>query len=312
MDNSIKRVQNIEKYLSGFLNDNDDFYIGLLFDDYLKSDKISDYSLPKSFEYEQNVLPNAKSSVTKANIKGKYIRQEPEEKETVKKHIHFIRKTDGAHFEFNRDYHIYKKVLLHQYKTTLHFCKNFHDIKVVVSEKLKYDKTTDSNMKIKHIMNMFCEIFSDFEIFTDKIETAIYWTRKFEQELLPKGNITNSKTFDEVVEFVSKITKNDEVTKAFQKRLQILQNFNPDIKGKGNKGFMGYIVFGFTDLNFVILESMYVDNATYIFDINEYETKIVQDKQTVRNNKFAKKIINHDKNWEAKITEYLSKNEQKS
>jgi hypothetical protein len=34
----------------------------------------------------------------------------------------------------------------------------------------------------------------------------------------------------------------------------------------GNGGFVGYVVFGFEDTGIYILESAYINNATYVFD----------------------------------------------
>ena len=87
--------------------------------------------------------------------------------------------------------------------------------------------------------------------------------------------------------------------------MHILKEYEPDIRGKGPSNFFGYIVFGFTDLDIVILETMYSDNATYIFKASDYEQNAIKDKQTVLTNKIMLKRFYHYDNWEQKIRTYL-------
>ena len=65
-----------------------------MFDDYLKSELLDKYNLPKQFPTKSEFIPLPKGSVTKVNIKGKYVRKQPEEKEEIIKQIRYIRKKD--------------------------------------------------------------------------------------------------------------------------------------------------------------------------------------------------------------------------
>lgn len=305
-----KRIRGIDKHLQFYLTENSDYYLGLLFEDYLKSTLLDKYRLPKEFPENSSVVPLPKGSVTRANQKGKFVRKQPEEKEIVSRHIDYIRKSDGYRVEYDRTYNIYKKVLLHKFNTGLYFIVNEHDQKLVASEKLNYSQ--NYSLKGTHIANIFNEIFNDFEVFDKDLNPAIHFNTRFEEIILPSGSLKNDDNFNDLIEIGGRFAKNEDEHKAYQKRLQILKEYNPDIRGKGSNGFYGYIVFGFSDLDIVILETMYAGNATYVFSTKNFENNIIKDKQTVLNNKLHEDRFFHHDNWELKLRRFMDKKIKKN
>lgn len=312
MEKSFKRrIRNIDNYLKFFMNEKDEFYLGIPFNEYKKSSLLSKYKLPNNFTIENNnIQPAPVGSVTKANVHGKFIKKIPEEFETISRHIDYIRKKDGVRIEYDRNYIIYKKIKLHQFNSKLFFVINKHGEKLVISEKLKFDNL--DNLKSTHIANMFNEIFNSFEVYDKDLNPAIHFNTKFDQLILPSGKLKDKNNFDNLLEISRRFNKNEEHQKAVQKRLQVLKSYNPDIKGKGPTGFLGYIVFGFSDLEIVILETMYAGNATYIFTKDNFENSIINDKQTVLNQNIHEKRFFHNENWEILIRKYLEKLGKKS
>ncbi|SHL10453.1 hypothetical protein [Chryseobacterium polytrichastri] len=301
-----KRIRNIDNYLKFFLNENENFYFGLPFDEYQKSSLLDKYNLPKTFPNNSiNVMPSAKGSVTKANLNGKYVRKVPEEFEVIMKRIDYVRKKDRVRIKYDRKYEVYKKVLLHQFKSKLFFNLNLHGEKLFISEKLNYDKK--DTMRLTHIANVFCEIFNYFEIYDKDLNPAIHFNTKFDELILPSGTLDDQNNFDELIEISKRFNKNEQKQQAVQKRLQILKSYKPDIRGKGPNGFLGYIVFCFSDLDIVILETMYSDNATYVFTKKNFENNIINNKQTVLNQKLHEKRFVHKENWEELIRKYMEK-----
>jgi len=300
-----RRINNSSKHLKFFLQENDNFFIGLLFEDYLKCENLNLYKLPSQFLENKTIVPEAKGPVTKVNIKGKFIRKQPEEKTTKQVHIKYFKK-DGTQIEYDRNYNVYIKELLHKYNLSLTFLTNKHGQKIVTTDKLDYKDDPKNNIKNTHVINLFCEIFNDFEVFNSELEPAIHFNKKFEMDLLPKGTL-NDDNLKELTEFAGRYTKNKEVQMAFQKRLHILKQFNPDIRGKGPSNFFGYIVFGFSELNIIVLETMYSGNATYIFNLTDYESNIIKDKQSVLKDKTMIARFYHYDNWESRIKAYLNK-----
>lgn len=299
-----KRILNVNKYLPFFLKENEDFYVGLLFDDFIKSD-IRKYDFPISFSDSISKVPKPKGTVTRNNVYGKYIRKSPPEKTIRRVQIKYTRK-DGTKVEYERDFNVYVKELKHKYNISLHYRKNIHGQNLVVSEKLVYNDTPENIEKNTHIVNIFCEISNDFEIYNANLEPAIHFNKKFEYDILPQGSLDNEKTFEELAEFADRYTRNNEENKAFQKRLQVLKEYNPDIRGKGPNNFFGYIVFGFTDLGIVVMETMYAGNATYIFKLDDYEKNAIKDKQTVIQNKIMLRRFYHYDDWENRIRYFLN------
>jgi hypothetical protein len=214
---------------------------------------LAKYNLPSNHKNSAEIVPLAKGSVTKANIKGKYVRQQPENKITKTVEIKY-KKKDGTKVEYKRDFHVYAKELLHQYQIPITFRENIHGQQVVVSPLLAFDNTQSSNMKNTHIINMFCEICNDYEVFTDNLEPAIKFNKRFEDELLPQGKLSEAINFENVANIAHRTIRNEQKAKAFIERLKVIQEFNPDIRGKGPQGFFGYIVLGFSDKKIVVLE----------------------------------------------------------
>jgi hypothetical protein len=49
-------------------------------------------------------------------------------------------------------------------------------------------------------------------------------------------------------------------------RFETINGYNPDFVGVGQAGFRGYVIFGLTEKNLFVCESIYTGNATYVFD----------------------------------------------
>lgn len=298
-----KRILNAQKHLSAVLKEGDKFYVGILFEDYSKSGNLLKYNLPKLFENDKVVLPLAKGAVTKANIHGRFSRKQPEEKEVKTVHIKYQRK-DGTRVEFDRNFYVFVKQLVHKMGMKLAFRQNIHGQQLVLSTELIYKTDFTINQINSHVINLFCEIFNDFEIFTETMEPAINFNKRFESELLPKGTLTN-KTIDAILEVSKRYSRNADHQKAFGDRLQLLMKFGPDLRGKGPNNFFGYLVFGFSELGIVLLETMYAGNATYVFKLEDYENNVIKDKQqALKSNRLIRRFF-HYQNWESEITAFL-------
>ncbi|WP_297829767.1 hypothetical protein [uncultured Rikenella sp.] len=298
------RILNANKYLPFYLQEGERFYVGLLYEDFVKSTNLRRYNIPANFQENLIVTPAPKGSVTRANVYGKYVRKYPEEKTIKTVHISYNRR-DGAYIEYDRDFNVYVKELAHKFQVCIHFKTNKHGQKVVVAGPLIYNDDVQNVVKNTHVINLFCEIFNDFEVFTADLEPAIHFNKRFAEDLLPQGTLSEEKTMNELLEFAGRYTKNEDVKKAFQKRLHILERYAPDIRGKGPSNFFGYIVFGFSDLKIVVLETMYAGNATYVFRLEDYEKNVIKDKQTVIKNKIVLRRFYHYDDWENQLTTYL-------
>ncbi|REC44494.1 hypothetical protein [Chryseobacterium sp. 5_R23647] len=306
MEKSFKRrIRNIDKHLKFFLTENENYFLGIPFEEYSKSKLLTKYNLPQNFPTQKFIIePAPKGSVTKVNSNGKYGRKIPEEFEEVIRHIDYVRRKDQVRVKFDRRFRVYKKVLLHEFHSKISFVENLHGEKLVVSEQLKYN--FNDSMKSTHIANIFNEIFNHFEVYDKDLNPAIHFNTTFDQIILPSGLLTET-GFDELIEINKRFTQDEEKQQAFQKRLQLIMSYSPDLRGKGPNGFFGYLVFGFSDLDIVILENMYAGNATYIFKSDNINKDIINDKQSVLEQKLHEKRFFHNDNWEKLISLYMEK-----
>lgn len=300
-----KRILKSERFLEALLAKDDKFYVGLLFDDVLKKDTLEKYGIPTEFREEESFMPNAKGTTTRANKNGKYVRKEPYEWTTKKVHVAY-RNKQGRAIEYDRSFNVYVKILRHKYEIKLSYTINKHGVKMLVSPLLTFEQNNDSNTKNTHIINLFLEIFGEFEIYTSSLEPALAFTDKYDFEVLPKG-VMDEEDIRYYTEGARRFIRKEEEVKAYQKRLQVLNEYKPQIVGKGSLGFWGYIVFGFPEANIVLLESMYKKNATYIFDLDKFELLISKNKQDILINHLEKFRFMHNKNWENRIRTFLRK-----
>lgn len=299
-----KRILKSERFLEALLAKNDNFYVGLLLEDVLKSSNLVKYDIPTTFKDGLEFMPKAKGTTTRANKVGKFVRKEPNEWTIKTTHIRYRNKR-GRLIEFDRNFNVYVKVLKHKYEIELSYATNEHGERMLVSPLLAFEQTDSSNTKNTHVINLFLEMFGDFEIYNSNLEPALAFTHKYEFDILPKGTMDDSDIVY-LTEGARRFVRKEEEVKAYQKRLQILNEYSPEIVGKGNNGFWGYIVFGFKKGNIVLLESMYNKNATYVFDIETFESLIAKNKQDVLTHRLAKFRFMHNKNWEKKIRRFLA------
>lgn len=281
-----------------------DLHIGILWEDYAKNPALQEYGLPTTFTEGREVLPSANGGTTKANQHGRKVRTQPEQKTTRTVHISYFRKKDGAHISYNRDFNVYVTELASQYDMKFIFKTNEHGQQVVVSPRLHFSDENDTNLMNTHAINLFLEVFGDYEVFDKDLNPAIRFTRKYDTEFLKKGTLTVTGV-KELIEAADKHLRNPTESKAFAKRLFTFIEYHPKERGKTPLGFYGYIVFGFPNRGIVVLESMYKGHATYVFDESNYEEVATKTKQEVYKEHLYKERFVHTDDWEKRIRAYM-------
>jgi len=304
MEHKKVRIQNAYNYLIGFFTDGEQFYACIPYDEYLESTNLDKYKLPKKFEEDKKFMPAPAGSNTKYNLKGKFVRKQPEEKTTETVHIKYHRK-DGTKVEYHRDFHKYVKELQHKFQIQFIFKTNKHNEQFIITPISVVAKDYDINLLNTHCINLFLEIFNTYEVLTNNLELPLKFTRKYDFELLPSGNFDDDQ-IEHLVEVFEKFNNDPHEKIALHKRLKILNDLNPSggIE-KGSNGFRGYIAFKFPEKGIAIVESMYKDQATYIFDIDKSDELIKMNKQSILQGKLYKDWVFHHENWEEKIRNWV-------
>ncbi|WKV87844.1 hypothetical protein LJU32_19850 [Pseudomonas sp. B21_DOA] len=79
-----------------------------------------------------------------------------------------------------------------------------------------------------------------------------------------------------------------------------ISKYEPDFLATGRGGYSGYFVYGFTSKKLHFLESIHLNNATYIFG-DDWEKLSSLSKEEIINGGHEYLRIIHDKKWTGKI-----------
>jgi hypothetical protein len=298
------RIIRSESILSELITFGEKFRVGLPFTEKLASEGgLKKHGLNEKFEDSKLQIPKGLGPRTRANLKGLIVRKQPEEKVDVERHIKYIRRKDKAKVEYNRIFSVYKKELLDKLNLGFVFLKDHEGQEFIVSEELEFNDDYANNKKNTHVINMFLEVFNDYEILRDNLEYYIKEDPSFNDEILPSGNLSEPRNFSDLVDAVERHIS-DEDKEPLINRLNVFKEFGPAIR-KG-KGYNGYIALVFEDKGIVAAESIKRDNATYFFKLSDYEDNIMKNKQEVITGKLMIKRFFHTDEWEKKVRRFLN------
>ena len=93
--------------------------------------------------------------------------------------------------------------------------------------------------------------------------------------------------------------------KVIEYRMRVISQKEPDILATGRAGFNGYFVYGFTNEDVYILESMEFDNATYVFNSEWEELSKLTENQIINSDLTHQRII-HNRAWALSINRAIS------
>ncbi|MBD8488090.1 hypothetical protein IFO69_04960 [Echinicola sp. CAU 1574] len=287
------RVKSSIKYLDYLIDEGDHFYVCVEFAEYNASPLLNRFGLPKDFKNGEKFIAKPVSGKARENIQGKWIRKVPEAKTTITRHIKYIRK-DGVRVEFDRDFHVWEKVLQLQPKFEFEFFEREDGVKFVISPKLTFLKTDKEDLKNTFVINLFTQIFKIFEILDKDYKYPIPPEKRFDFNILPPGTVTDDLKIKIEASTHKFLDGNETEVKDFKERLDYIDEFEPEFLGAGNDGFAGYLVFGFNGHNKVLVESIRRGNATYFFPRDNYINLIKLDKQAIINGKLYVDRVVHD------------------
>ena len=158
----------------------------------------------------------------------------------------------------------------------------------------------DSNHdEIKHVVNLFLEIFGSCEIVKDNFErfnriatTRVNW------KFLPPGEypwVSIKARLEDRLARLSPMTRG-----LIIQRQATLKNLSPLHTIEGQGGFTDYMAYVFEHPKIVVLESMRMDNAMYIFGDDWEECSQMTKAEILSGNRHLHRII-HSVGWETKV-----------
>lgn len=168
---------------------------------------------------------------------------------------------------------------------------------MVVTDLIEYKP---QNQKlILNSINIFLTSFEECEILTEKLDALTpVKTIYLNWQVLPQGEYPWSKMEEDLEKISAGNSKTNQ--KIMLDKCQYINGFNPEFRAYGKSGFRGYVIFGFEQKNLYVLESVYPNNATYIFAENWQELSHLTKAQILNGGLQNARLI-HKENWKEDI-----------
>ena len=157
-----------------------------------------------------------------------------------------------------------------------------------------------------HVTNIILECFLEFEIYDIETEEIVGpRLKRLQWDILPSGECP----WDNAKLIILKRTEHleEKDKRVIEHRMKVISRREPDFLATGRAGFNGYFVYGFKEQDVYVLESMELDNATYVFNSEWEEISKLTKNQIINSNLSHKRII-HNKKWNFYIGRAISGN----
>lgn len=258
----------------------------------------------------ETILPKKIGPVTRRNSEGNYIIHRDEPKETRFRTIEWRRKqwigrgeTEDVWSFVEIPYQRYPRTLVLPYSVELTAAIDAEENKYIVTPPLNCNLSKDADF-VCHCLNLMIEIFGECHLLHEDLRQII--TSKIIRlnwDILPPGEYPWGKRYLQLKPFIESAKPGNR--SIIKRRIEVLNNYQPDVVAIGRNGFHGYIGFVFNSKAINIFESIYTDNATYIFDKNWKELSSLTKKEILTNNLHKDRIIHRKDFWEGEIDKLL-------
>lgn len=296
---SKRRIRSTENYLSG-IPAGGNFYIGLTGINGFMA-QLRRIGFDQNIIIGQQVLPTIIGSVTKFNADGGYIIRRDLPKETVYRQIDF-KDWHGNYHTKDIPYERYPRDPVSAPNVEL-LVRNGADNNPLILSPIQNNNPLNME-RIKHVVNLFLEIFGECEVLQDNLLPAFnVQVTRLNWDILPAGNYPWQVLLPRVQGVIN--ATNQQRRLVIQRNIERISNHNPNFVAVGNAGFRGYMVFGFANKDFYILESIYTGNATYVLGQNWQEISQLTKEEILTQNLHEQRLV-HLEGWEAQIDNLLS------
>lgn len=300
-----KRIRNLSKLEK--IKPNSQFRVGLI-DLENRTEVLIRIGFSNELAIGESILPNIIGPATRKNADGSYLKIKNKPKEQHSRMIEWTYKQWAGRGETKEvtdstsvSYYRYQRQIIPP--TSIEFTiVNSGNSKMLVSPIFVMDDKNSN--EIIAAVNVILEIFGECYIFdSDNIPMELPEVIKLNWELLPRGKFPWETQKARIESYLEKAKgKNRSVV---EKRAETINQYSPDFVAVGSGGFSRYMVYGFKKLKMYILESVEVNNATYILK-NDWETISQLTKAEILNNNLHKSRIIHNKNWYKNLNELFN------
>lgn len=290
-----KNIRSAQKYL-GFLSDQETFVIGLR--DLSKYKQVLKfYGYDPDIRSTQTSVPYGNKGQTSYNASGKFevYKDKPKEYRSIIRYYNLPDWQGNYHSGSWVDRKLcYKREFLPPPKIQL----ILSDGKFYSQPLLNADEFMETN---KLIMNMFLEMFGEFEILNEDLSPKIPSAfKRLPWIILPKGECPWEEIEEQIKERISRYPEREQKEiVACHNRLKSMQ---PSELTVGVEGFKGYLIYTYPQIDTHVFESYSPGNATYVFGEN-WESASILSKATIIKSSLHKERVVHTSNWPNKIND---------
>ena len=297
-----KRIRTIEKHIS-HIPDGSEIYIGVTITNDLK-EKIKELGF-EHLNSGETLLPSPNiGSVNKFNSQGRLkINRNLPKIDMCRDQYYEIKDWHGNYHSGTRIVcrKVFQKELIPPPEVNLTIVGN-DEAKFLVAEKILKKEKDYSEEKMVHIVNVFLEIFGVVDFLDSKLSKHKKLDiKRINWEILRDGDYSN-KEFN-IDSLLSNRKKSDRVV--IKNRLELINEYNPNLIVTGINGYRGYIVFGFPKSNTFIFESLEYGNATYVFKGDWKSLSKMSKREIIDGNYYSERII-HLSDWSEKVKAILN------
>jgi len=296
---SQRRIRNVENHLSG-IDEGSNFYIGLT-DLNNFFGRLNRIGFGQEIGLGEQILPEIVGPVSRFNANGKYRLLRDLPRETCYRES-YITDWHGDYHTVYIEYQRYQREIIEAPSIELTVANDATNNLMLLSPILVNEP--ENYQDIKHIINLFLEIFGECETFyEDLISTFNVPVTRLNWDILPQGNQPWANIEPVIDEIINRTTRLKRIV--VKNRIDKISEFNPNFVAVGRAGFKGYMVFGFENKSFFVLESIYSGNATYVLGQNWEELSQLSKGQILTQNLHEERIL-HSPNWINEIDNLLN------
>lgn len=274
-------------------------------------EKLLKLGFTERFEEGERILPKIVNPTTARNAEKFYIPDKTQPKEKYYQTLWWTRKEWAGRGETREvsEYVDIPRERYHQieyepYSVELILKYDDSGNLMVVTDATEYKP--HNHKRILNTINIFLTNFEECEILTAELDTLMPTkTVYLNWEVLPQGEYPWSKIekdLDRISEGNSKTNRKMMIDKC-----EYINGFKPDFRAYGKSGFNGYVILGFEKKNLYVLESVYPNNATYVFSENWQELSRLTKAQILNGGLQDARLI-HKESWRADVRKLLEGN----
>lgn len=293
------KIRSTKKYLSG-IEEGAKFYIGLKSLDEFAF-KLRRIGINGELDIGDSFLPIPVGKVSNYNANGKFRVRKDKPKETHYRDID-VKDWHGNYHSVSIPYQRYPREPIPAPKIKL-LVQDDNGEKILTSPLL--ENTNGNHKEIKHVINLFLEIFGECHVLQENLMSAFKNIQKLNWTILPQGEYPWERLEAQVSSVIDAYKKTDEDKTIIKNRIKSISDRNHDFVAIGERGFRGYMIFGFKSKNIYILESIHSGNATYVFGEDWEELSRMTKAQIIEGDKQLDRII-HNNSWRSRLDRHLN------